>query len=278
MLNIIASDLYHIKKSFAVYIALFLVLIMSVISIVGMSAGHIGLSVGQSNINLNDTEFIEELSKAKSLQEVRKVMQRDGAFPLDKDIIGQNVNLYYVFIIITVIVLVTDFSNKAVKNTLSSAVSRKTYYLSKTIIIFGICTILILFSNYFSYFLNLIVNGESFSTPFWEFTKITLVQLPLLYGIISLLICFAFLLKKTSLFNTISIPFILLVQIIVMAITNLFKIKADWFYNYEIQFALSKLTDNPSNKYVMTCIILGIIYIVLFNLIGYFSFKKTEIK
>ena len=50
-----------------------------------MSAGHIGLSVGQSNINLNDTEFIEELSKAKSLQEVRKVMQRDGAFPLDKD-------------------------------------------------------------------------------------------------------------------------------------------------------------------------------------------------
>ena len=212
MLNIIASDLYRIKKSFAVYIALFLVLIMSVISIVGMSAGHIGLSVGQSNINLNDTEFIEELSKAKSLQEVRKVMQRDGAFPLDKDIIGQNVNLYYVFIIITVIVLVTDFSNKAVKNTLSSAVSRKTYYLSKTIIIFGICTILILFSNYFSYFLNLIVNGESFSTPFWEFTKITLVQLPLLYGIISLLICFAFLLKKTSLFNTISIPFILLLQ------------------------------------------------------------------
>ena len=113
---------------------------------------------------------------------------------------------------------------------------------------------------------------------FIEATKITLLQLPLLYGIISLLVCFAFVLQKTALFNTISISFILVLQILVMAIINLFRIKEIWFYDYEFQVALAQLANTPATKYMITCTILGIVYMVLFNIIGYNIFKKCEIK
>ena len=44
-------------------------------------------------------------------------MKSQGEFKLDKEILGQNVNLYYVFIVITVVTLCVDFSNRTVKNT-----------------------------------------------------------------------------------------------------------------------------------------------------------------
>ncbi len=278
MLNMFKSDLYRISKGKAIYVTFFVIVIMSLVSCIGMSAGHIGLSTGASNINMEDPQFVLELSRANSLKEVREVMTRKGAFPLDKDIISQNNNLYYMFIIIIVIVITTDFSNKTIKNTLSSAVSRKKYYFSKALLVLFLATIMILFNNYLSYFLNYWINGKEFTTSFLEFSKLTIIQLPLLYGIVSLLICFAFVFKKTSLFNTVSIPFIMITQLIVIIITNLFKLKANWFYEYEFQFALEKIVNHPNNKYLISIMILGCMYVLLFNVIGYYSFHKTEIK
>lgn len=277
MINIIKSDLYRILKGKAIYIVLAMITILTVVSVVGMSPGHLGLSIG-SNIDMSDLELMEEISSANTLGEYREIMKNDGAFELDRDIVGTNVNLYYFFIVITVVVLATDFSNKSIKNTISSAISRKEYYFSKLLLILGLGTFLILFNNYGAYILNLIINGKAFSTPILEFTKLTIIQLPLLYGIISLLVCFAFVLKKTSLFNSISIPFIIVVQLIATGIINLFKLSADWFNNYEIQLALTKLVNNPTNKYIVSCALLGIAYIVIFNTIGYYAFKKAEIK
>ncbi|MDD2495193.1 MAG: ABC transporter permease subunit [Tissierellia bacterium] len=277
MINIIKSDLYRILKGKAIYIVLAVITILSVVSVVGMSPGHIGLSIG-SNVDMSDLEMMEEISSAKTLGEYREIMKNNGSFALDKDIVVTNVNLYYFFIVIAVIVVATDFSNKSIKNTISSAISRKEYYFSKLLLILGLGTFLILFNNYGTYILNLIINGKAFSTPLLEFTKLTIIQLPLLYGIISLLVCLAFVLRKTSLFNSISIPFIMVVQLIATGIINLFKLNADWFNNYEIQLALTKLVNNPTNKYIVSCALLGIAYIVIFNTIGYYAFKKAEIK
>ena len=277
MINIIKSDLYRILRGKAIYIVLAIIMVMSIVNIVGISPGQIGLSVS-SNIDSSNVEFEKKINSAKTIGEYRKIIKDNGSFALDKDILGTNTNLYYFFIVITVIVLATDFSNKSIKNTISSAISRKKYYFSKLLLILGLGTFLILFNNYGSYILNLIINGKSFSTPLLEFTKLTIIQLPLLYGIMSLLVCLVFVLKKTSLFNSISIPFIIVVQLIMGAIINLFKLNAEWFNNYEIQSALMKLVNNPSNKYVACCALLGIVYIFIFNIIGYYSFKKAEIK
>ena len=156
--------------------------------------------------------------------------------------------------------------------------SRKEYYFSKLLLILGLSTFLILFNNYGAYLLNLIINGKAFSTPLLEFTKLTIIQLPLLYGIISLLVCLAFVFKKVSLFNSISIPLIVVIQIIMISVTNLFKLNITWINDYEIQTALIKLVDSPTNTYIISCIILGVAYCAIFNIIGYYSFKKAEIK
>lgn len=277
MLNIIKSDLYRLFKSKGFYIVIGIVILMSVASAISMSAGHIGLSVG-SNVDITDTETLSKISQAKSLSEFRSIMKSFGAFKLDREIIGQNVNLYYMFIVFVVIILTKDFSNKSIKNTLSSAISRKKYYISKLLLILGISTLLILFNNYFTYFINLVVNGKEFTSSIGEITKITIYQLPLLYGIISLLVCIAFITRKTSQFNTISIPLIMVFQLVVMTIISMFRIKADWFTNYEIQYALCNLTNNPTNTYILKCSLLGLGYLIIFSLIGYYSFKKAEIK
>lgn len=277
MINLIKSDLYRIFKGKAIYITLAIVIIIGIVSCVGMSSGYIGVSTG-SKLTSFDKETTIALNEANNLIEYRNIIKSHGSFELDRQIIGQNGNLYYLFIVIVVISLSTDFSNKSIKNTLSSAITRKQYYLSKLVLIAFLGTLFVLFNNYFSYFLNLIINGDNFSMPFMETVKITLLQLPLLYGIISLLVCFAFVLQKTALFNTVSISFIILLQTLIIGITNLFKINLNGFYDYEFQSALSKLTDYPTNNYIIICTMLGIVYIFLFNIIGYSIFKKCEIK
>ncbi len=279
MLNIIKSDLYRIFKGKSIYIIFLIIILSFIIEAIGISPGHIGISTNTNpSVDLNNPEFVEKLSKAKTLKEVREIMKSGGEFELDREVIGTNANLYYFFIVIVVIVLCTDFSNKSIKNTLSSAITRKKYYLSKSILIFGLCTILLFFNNYGFYFINLLINGKGFSSSLLEVTKLTLLQLPLIYGIISLLISMAFLLKKTSTFNTIMIPFIILVQLIGMGIISLFRLSAAWFYNFEFQFALSKIVSHPEGNYLLKISLLGIFYMLLFHIIGYFSFKKTEIK
>lgn len=277
MINLIKSDLYRIFKGKAIYITLAIVIIIGIVSCVGMSSGYIGVSTN-SKLTSFDKESTIALNEANNLIEYRNIIKSHGSFELDRQIIGQNGNLYYLFIVIVVISLSTDFSNKSIKNTLSSAITRKQYYFSKLVLIAFLGTLFVLFNNYFSYFLNLIINGDNFSMPFMETVKITLLQLPLLYGIISLLVCFAFVLQKTALFNTVSISFIILLQTLIIGITNLFKINLNGFYDYEFQSALSKLADYPTNNYVIICTMLGIVYIFLFNIIGYSIFKKCEIK
>lgn len=278
MLNIIKSDLFRILRGKAIYILFLVIIILTIVNIVTMQSTSIGLNIGNSSlIGDQDPELFEELAKAKSIGEYRNIMKEQGRFKLDKDIVAQNSNLYYFFIAIVVVILCTDFSNKCIKNTLSSAISRKKYYFAKLILIMAIGTVIILFNNYLSYFLNIAINGEKFSSSFTEFTKLTFMQLPLLYGMISLLLCFAFVFRRTSAFNTISIPFIFVVQIIGIVIINLFKLKGN-FFNYEIQIALGKLALNPANDYIIKCILLGVIYIIVFNVIGYYVFKKSEIK
>lgn len=278
-MNMIKADLYRIFKGKAIYICVLIILFAGFISALSVSPGHVGLSVSQNtNEVINDPEFVEKMQNTNSLGDLRELMLSHGAFALDKEILGQNVNLYYLFIVITVIVLCSDFSNRTIKNTLSSSVSRKKYYFSKLCTIFILATALLLFNNISTVIIVYLIDGKDFISPIHSILKLTVIQLPLIYGIISLLIGLGFVAGKTSTFNTISIPLIMVVQLIGFAIINLFRIKADWFYDYEIQFALAKLATDVQNSYIIKCALLGLTYIVVFNLIGYFVFKRKEIK
>lgn len=279
MLNIIKSDLYRVFKGKSIYIAIIFILFLASVSCFSMSPGHIGITTSSEEQPLiQDEEILKQVYETNSIFETRNLMKEYGAYPLDKAQLGANANLYYFFIIIVVIVLVTDLSNSTAKNTLSSAISRKKYYFSKLITCIGLGTFLVLINNYGSYLINLIMNGKEFSDGFLEITKLTIIQLPILYGIISMLVCIGFCFKKTGTFNSITIPLIIVIQFIIMGAATLFHFDGSNILNYEFQYIIGNLISNPSNTYILKTLVLAIFYIIIFNTIGYRVFRKTEIK
>lgn len=279
MLNIIKADLYRIFKGKAIYVAIIIILVLASVSCFSMSPGHIGINTSfEEQPLVQDEELLNKVYETDSILETRKLMKEYGAYPLDKGQLGANANLYYIFIIIVVTVLVTDLSNSTAKNTLSSAISRKKYYLSKLITCIGLGTFLVLINNYGSYLINLIMNGREFSAGLLEIMKLTILQLPYFYGIISLLVCIGFCFRKTGTFNSITIPLIIVVQLILTGISTLFHLDTTNILNYEFQYIIGNLIANPSNTYILQTLVLAIFYIIVFNVIGYRVFRKTEIK
>lgn len=279
MLNLIKADLYRVFKGKSIYIALIILLSLISISCFTMSPGHIGIVATKDTSDvIYDEELNQKLSNTNSIIETRRLVKEYGSYPIDKLQLGANINLYYFFIIIVAVVLVNDLSNSTAKNTLSSAISRKKYYASKLITCLLLGTGLILINNYISYFLNLIMNGTNFSSGILEITKLTILQLPILYGIISLLVCLGFCFKKSANFNSITIPLIILVQLTIMGIATLFHLDANHLLSYELQYILTNLVTNQTTTYLVKTTLLGLIYFIGFTAIGYTVFKKAEIK
>lgn len=279
MFSIIKADLYRISRGKAIYITILVILFLAFISSFSMSPGHIGITVAKDEQMLVDNqELLEKIYESDSLLEIRKLMKEYRTYPLDKAQLGANANLYYFFIVVVVIILVTDLSNSTAKNTLSSAISRKKYYGAKLIACLLLGTVLILVNNYGSYVINLVLNGRGFSAGLLEITKVTVMQLPILYGIISMLVCIGFCFKKTGTFNSVTIPLVMLVQLIIMGCGTLLHFDVNSVLNYEFQYIIENLVNNPTNTYLLTTLGLGVFYIIIFNVIGYKVFSKTEIK
>ena len=83
--------------------------------------------------------------------------------------------------------------------------------------------------------------------------------------------------KKKSLYNGISIPLLMIVQLILLGMISLLKIDPS-IMEFEVQNILSNIVINQESKYIIRAFIMGTIYTLGFNIIGYYSFKKTEIK
>lgn len=280
MLNMIKADFYRILRGKAIYVAIGVIILMFLSSIIGMSPGHIGITSSRTTMESSylSHELVVELNNTDSLFETREIMKKYGNFELDKQILGANANLYYIFIVVVAIILVTDLSSSTAKNTLSSEVSRKKYYLAKLLACLILSTVLILFNNFSIYILNILINGSNFSSNFIDILKITLMQIPLMYGIISMLVCIGMMFRKMAVYNGITIPLIMLAQVIILCLTSLLHINSLDIMQYEFQYAMSSLAIEASNSYIIKCIILGVIYFVCFNFIGYYSLKKAEIK
>lgn len=280
MLNMMKADMYRIVRGKAIYIITLIIIALEIVNIISMSAGAISMGINPNLVTGDeyDYEYLEKLEKANSISEYRKIIKDNGGFELDTDIMAENGNFYYIIIVLVIIVVTCDFSNKSVKNTLSSAISRKKYYISKMLLLYLITTIVLVFNTYFSYFLNLLVNGSSFVSSIGNVTKILLLHLPLIYGIITLLGSIAFITRKTSIFNAISIPLIAVVELIAMGICTLFRLDAVKIFEYDFTFMLRNIANNQTDTLIMKSLVLAIVYIVLFNIVGYFVFKKSEVK
>lgn len=284
MINMIRADLYRIFRGKGIYIAIFIMLAMIGTSIYTVSPGSVGqMQVG--DVSTTDYSIENEVFDDMSYEEVadmstkeyRKVMLKAKNYKLDKAILTANMNLYYVFIFIIAVAIAVDFSGGCIKNTLSSAISRKRYFLSKAVLIFGLSTLTFFLNTYIVYFSNLIFNGKNLSSSLWEVTRLTLIQLPPALALMSLLMGIAFLARKTAVYNMITIPFIMVFQLLfAFAVGTLGLDKK--YLNYELQIMFGKLAADPSNHYILNSYLLCAVIIVGFTLLGWLSFRKMEIK
>lgn len=281
MINIIKADMYRMVRNVGLYIAAAILLFIIGMSIYSISPGSIGMaSIG----DISTVNTLEEGDRAEvvdirdiSMKDYRKVMINSEGYALDKDILTANMNLYYVFIFIAAIIITLEFSGGCIKNTLSSAISRKKYFVSKAIVVFGLCIFTFFLNTYLVYFTNIIFNGKNLSSDLWTVTKATLVQLPPAFAIISILFGIAFMTKKTATYNMVTIPFILVFQLLFDLVAKIFDIPVKYYY-YELQIMFGTLLHNPSKSYIMQSYGVCAVIVVLFIMAGWLCFRKAEIK
>ena len=284
MLNMIKADIYRINKNIAFYIAIALTLLMIGVSVYMVQPG----SVGQANVGdvsttgyVNDGNGLDDISMEEAskltMHDLREMSLNSEGYKFDKNFLAANMNLYYIFIFIAAIAITVDFSAGSVKNTLSSAINRKKYFISKTLFVLGICILIFFMNTYVSYFSNLIFNDGKVSSDLWTVTKISLLQLPPMLALISILIGIAFIFRKTSIFNIITIPLVMVFQLVLNLVVMLFDLNSK-VVNYEFQIMIGRLTTDPSWNYITKSYIYCAVLIIAFLSLGYISFRKSEIK
>lgn len=173
--------------------------------------------------------------------------------------------------------MAVDFSGGSVKNTLSSAISKRKYFISKFLFTTLVCLLIFFANTYLAHFAIIIFDNEKFVTSLGMVTKVSLTQLPAILALISILNGIAFIAKKTSIFNTISIPLVMVFQFLMGAAVSIFNIDSK-YTQYEFQTMLSRLANNPSHSYMVNSYIICAVVIVVSTAIGYLSFRKSEIK
>lgn len=284
MLNMIKADIYRINKNIAFYIAIAFTLLMIGVSVYMVQPGSVGqASVGDVSTTgyVNDGNGLEDISMEEAskltMHDLREISLNSEGYEFDKNFLAANMNLYYIFIFIAAIAITVDFSAGSVKNTLSSAINRKKYFLSKTLFVLGMCLLIFFMNTYVSYFSNLIFNDGKVSSDLWTVTKISLLQLPPMLALISILIGIAFIFRKTSIFNIITIPLVMVFQLILNLVVMLFDLNSK-IINYEFQIMIGKLTTDPSWNYITKSYIYCAVLIIAFLSLGYISFRKSEIK
>lgn len=146
MINLMKADLYRIFRGVCIYIAMVLMITISVISVVIKEAGYIGNAAVtyEGDTVVETSGFLSGVTPDSSAE--HKMLVRS--------IIAANINLYYPLILVVFVILMSDFSNKTLKNTLTSAVSKKKYFIYKLIMSLGFSAIFITFSNLLVYILN----------------------------------------------------------------------------------------------------------------------------
>ncbi len=253
MINMIKADLFRMKKSRLLIIFLLATIGTYMISVLTRLPGGISLGMPVS--------FSED-SK------------------LDVRMMGFNFTWYYLMIMPVYMIVTADFGEKTVKNTISSAISRKKYFMVKYFSALIFNTAVFLLVNVLFWLVNSAVNGSKYSTDFGGFIKIVLYQLPVIAAVTGFFILIAFLVKRTAAFNALTI--ILPLGFTLVALT-MYGIKATKAFaektvlKYELGYMLNQIAKNEDRTYINVCMLMGAAVILLTFMSGYHIFTKKEI-
>ncbi len=199
---------------------------------------------------------------------------------LDVRMMGMNFTWLFLLIIPVYVIVTADFGDKTVKNTISSAISRKKYYFVKTAFAESFAVFTFLGVNILFYFINRAKNGMDYSSDFSVFFKVVLVHVPVIMMITAVLIFVAFLLKKTAAYNAVTIVAPLAYTLLAITLYSISSTKSfaeKILMKYEIAYMFNRLADNCSSSYrnVSFAMSFGVFAVAL--VAGYLLFTKREI-
>lgn len=288
MINLIKADLYRVFKSSTIYVALLVSIFMNTLCIMEDMSGSV-LMPGSSIITLNGSGVFEYR---------RELGGREGRWGEDESndiemFIGQlsderqgiargsfayNLNIYAIILIVFAY-LVSDLSNNTVKNTLSSAISRKKYLLAKFISINFTTLILVFFVNISAYFIGRWLHPYRYVEPFGNIIKATAYQLPMILGMASMLIALALVTRKAPVYIAASIAIIFILPHLIYMAFDIYEWEhlRVFIWKYMQSSALMWLTHFPPVDYVQTCAVIGACEIAASGALGYLVFKKTDV-
>lgn len=258
MINLMRSDLYRLAKCKNMILFWIFIIILNGVSIIFKDGS--GISIGLAS------------DIANALIETPK---------LDMNQATMNFNFYYLFIFPVYDIIAAEFSEKTIKNTISSGISKKLYYSSKYVLSVLFCTVTFVFVNVMYYVVNLAVNGEKYASDFGEYMKVIGLQTVMIAAIISAFVMAAFLFMKAAAFNSVVIIFPIaysLVEMVLFFIKPMKKFAINYMAKYDISNTFSLFAGECSQKYITNCMLLGAGMIVLSFALGLISFKGREVK
>lgn len=253
MINIIRAELYRLSKSKGFYVCLILVLFTYIITLITKAPGGISLSAMVSFDQSKDVK-------------------------LDVNQVSFNYTYYFAFIGLVFSAISVEFSEKTVKNTLSSVTDRSGYFIAKHVgtTIFGVIIYVVLHLLY--YVVNRLVNGTEYSSDFGTYALAFTKQLPVMIAVLSLFSFLAFWLRKGSLFNTFAIggPIIYTTVALTFYSINATQKIAEKMLDYELGYMLGTLVHGCEKDFMIKCYAVCSAITVISFFLGWYSFRKRE--
>lgn len=253
MINIMRADFYRLIRSVGLYLMLGIFIFIDGASIVMQSPG--GISIGSVPMVMSDMKL--------------DIQQATCGF-----------NFFYPFVMLAFMIAVSDFSHHTVKNTISSGVSRSTYFLAKFLMTELSAVVTFLGIRVLFYVVNRLVNGTEFSSPFADYMKVTMLQLPYMLAAGAVLTTLAFLLRKGVAYNAIAIAGPIIYLAIAGAIYSISKIEklGETMLKLDMNAVCGQLVSNPDSTYVTRYIIGAVAAIVVCFVGSYVAFTRAEVK
>lgn len=281
MINMIKADLYRLFRGKMAYIAVAVLLITSGLAIWQRTPGAsiFSASVDTQVETTGPDGSVESTSSLDDMNNALDQQKNETDKPqLDRQMLANGVNLYYVFIFLVGVIVVQDFSFKAVKNSLTSAINRRTYYWSKVVTSLIVCLVLAYGYTLFVYGTNVLFNGTASSTPLIDLLAVTLRQTPYFIGLVGLLVGIIFLEQRAASYYGASLVILIVTSLTLLTLQLTGVANVVSLLSFEPQTALKIVSGNPDSDYLLRFTLTGLVSFILFTSLGYLRFSRSEIK
>lgn len=267
--KLMKADMFRIKRSKAIYIVPIFIVLFVLLS----------CSIFLALQSLTSSDMINGLVGETGMTEMIP-MEAITYSGYDMTMVNlQSDTLIYALIAIFLLVSAVDFSSGTVKNLLTSGITKKQIYVSKLMnslwLTFIYFIIYVVSSVVFSY---LLFDGTLDWKVLADVGLVALKQLPIYFGIISAGHMFVFMSQKVS----ISVVAYIVTFMMFNTLLPMVNMILDLPFNFTLLFPLYQCIELTKTGLTVTdyLVIYGstVVYLLVSWLVGYFRFKKAEIK